>query len=185
MYLATPCRSCSRSLNGWMLTPGSQVNVIEWAGLRMAIVICVDTEVSGLWARLALLDLDLILVPVKTERISGFNRVFGCARARAIELQTVVCAVGDIGKVMGFPGSDPVVGGAAAFLPCDAGLNTMGAAAALEPHVPASGMDPVLYAANLPVGYCRQIRHGAAEAEVWPGSWAVEHITAADLAVVS
>jgi hypothetical protein len=43
----------------------------------------------------------------------------------------------------------------------------------------------MLYASHLPVGYCRQIRHGAAEAEVWPGSWDVEHLTVADPAAAS
>ena len=31
-----------------------------------------------------------------------------------------------------------------------------------------------------PLGACRRIRHGAAEAEVWPGSWSADHITIAD-----
>jgi hypothetical protein len=53
-------------------------------------------------------------------------------------------------------------------------------AAALEPHAAASGLSPVLMARDLPVAACRRIRHGAAEAEIWPGSWPADHITLTD-----
>ena len=129
---------------------------------------------------LAKLDLDLMIVPAKTDMISGYYRVFGCAKARAIELQTVVCAVGAVGSPLGHPALDTVVGGAAAFLPCDMSLGFTGIAAALEPHAAASGLSPFLLAPNLPVGHCRRIRHGAAEAEVWPGSWSADGVTVVD-----
>ena len=165
---------------GWLLAPGATVNIIPWEGLRVAIVVCLDVEFTALWARLATLDLDLILVPAKTDMLSGYYRVFGCAKARAIELQTVVCAVGAVGTPLGHPAVDTVVGGAAAFLPCEAALGNTGIAAALEPHAAANGLSPVLFAQHLPVSLCRRIRHGAAEAEVWPGSWTADHITIAD-----
>jgi hypothetical protein len=76
--------------------------------------------------------------------------------------------------------ADTVVGGAAAFLPCDASLGYTGVAAALEPHTAAAGLSPVLYAYHLPVAACRTLRHGAAEAEVWPGAWAADGVTIAD-----
>ena len=162
------------------LTPGATVNVIPWEGLRVAIVVCLDVEFTSLWARLAKLDLDLVLVPAKTDMLSGYYRVFGCAKARAIELQTIVCAVGAVGTPLGLPAVDTVVGGAAAFLPCEAALGYTGIAAALEPHAAASGLSPLLYTPDLPIGFCRRIRHGAAEAEVWPGSWAADRITVVD-----
>jgi predicted amidohydrolase len=165
---------------GWLLTPGAAVNVIAWEGLRVAIVVCLDVEFTSLWARLAKLDLDLVLVPAKTDMLSGYYRVFGCAKARAIELQTIVCAVGAVGTPLGHPTVDTVVGGAAAFLPCEAALGNTGIASALEPQAAASGLSPILYAQDLPIGLCRRIRHGAAEAEVWPGSWAADHITVVD-----
>jgi predicted amidohydrolase len=165
---------------GWQLTPGTTVNVIVWEGLRVAIVVCLDVELTSLWARLAKLDLDLVIVPAKTDMISGYYRVFGCAKARAIELQTVVCAVGAVGSPLGHPALDTVVGGAAAFLPCDASLGYSGVAAALEPHAAGSGLSPILVAPDLPVGHCRRIRHGAAEAEVWPGAWEADRVTIAD-----
>src|SRR5215510_1357521 len=82
---------------GWYLVPGGEVAIIEWQGLRIAVLICLDIELPALAAKLAPLDLDLVLVPSMTGQLSGFHRVFGCARARAIELMAVVCAVGAIG----------------------------------------------------------------------------------------
>lgn len=167
----------------WSLTPGSQVEVIEWNGLRLAIVICLDVEFTSLWSRLGKLDLDLVLIPAKTDMISGYYRVFSCAYARASELQTVVCAVGAIGSPGGDAATDTVMGGAAAYVPCDSSLGYTGIIAALEPHAAAAGVSPILHARNLPVGHCRRMRHGAAEAEVWPSSWSADHVTIADPAV--
>ena len=169
-----------RNPHGWLLTPGTTVEVITWRDLRIAVVVCLDVELTSLWARLATLDLDLILIPAKTDLLSGYYRVFGCAKARAIELQTVVCAVGAVGTPLGDPAVDTVVGGAAAFQPCEAALGYTGVAAALEPHAAAAGLSPMLYAQQLPVGECRRLRHGGAEAEVWPGAWSAEHITITD-----
>ncbi len=166
---------------GWLLTPGATLDVITWRGLRIAVVVCLDVELTSLWARLATLDLDLVLVPAKTDLLSGYYRVFGCAKARAIELQTVVCAVGAVGSPLGHPAADTVIGGAAAFQPCEATLGYTGVAAALEPHAAAAGLSPVLYANHLPVGLCRRLRHGGAEAEVWPGAWASDHIEIVDV----
>ncbi len=169
--------------DGWLLVPGDTITVIPWEGLRIAIVVCLDVELTALWARLATLDLDLVIVPAKTDMSSGYYRVFGCAKARAIELQTVVCAVGAVGSPLGHPVTDTVVGGAAAFIPCEATLGVTGVVAALEPHTAASGLSPLLIAPQLPVGLCRRLRHGAAEAEVWPGSWAADHVMIDDPAV--
>jgi predicted amidohydrolase len=69
-----------RNPAGWLLTPGTQVNVVPWLGLRVAIVVCLDVEFTALFARLARLGLDLILVPAKVDLLSGYYRVLGCAR---------------------------------------------------------------------------------------------------------
>lgn len=161
-------------------TGGDRINVIQWQGLRIVIAICLDAEFTGLWARLGKLDLDLVLVPAKTDMITGYNRVFGCARARAIELQTAVCAVGAVGVPLGHPVSDTGVGGAAAFLPCDVSLSLDGVFAALPPQAAAAGTDSLLPVQNLPVGACRRIRNGAAEAEVNPASWAADRLEIAE-----
>jgi predicted amidohydrolase len=155
---------------------GDRVNVIEWNGLRVAIAVCLDVEYTALWARLGQLDLDLVLVPAKTDMITGYNRVFGCARARAIELQTAVCAAGAVGEPLGHPATDTGVGGAAAYLPCDVSLHLDGVFAALLPQAAVHGTDPVLVVQNLPVGQCRRIRNGGAEAEVCPASWPADHL---------
>jgi predicted amidohydrolase len=155
---------------------GDRVNVIRWNGLRVAIAVCLDVQFTDLWARLGRLDLDLILVPAKTDMITGYNRVFGSARARAIELQTAVCAVGAVGVPLGHPMTDTGVGGASAFLPCDVSLSLDGVFASMPPHSAAAGVDPLLMVPNLPVGACRRIRNGGAEAEVQPGSWSAEHL---------
>lgn len=169
-----------QNTEGWQLSSGSEVNIFEWEGLRVAIVICLDVEFTSLWARLGKLDLDLILVPAKTDMLSGYNRVFGCAFARATELQTVVCAVGAIGSPLGIPPLDTVMGGGSAFVPCDSALGFTGIAATLLPQAAASGLSPILYARDLPVGYCRRMRRGAAEAEVWLGSWTADHVRIID-----
>ncbi len=156
--------------------PGDRIHVIRWNGLRLAIAVCLDVEFTDLWARLGRLDLDLVLVPAKTDMITGYNRVFGSARARAIELQTAVCAVGAVGVPLGHPMTDTGVGGATAFLPCDVSLSLDGVFASVPPHAAAAGTDPVLVVSNLPVGGCRRIRNGSAEAEVAPASWSAEHL---------
>lgn len=162
--------------------PGKAVTVIPWKDLRVAIVICLDAEFTDLWSRLGELDLDLVLVPAKTDMVTGFWRVFSCARARAIELQTAVCAVGAIGVPMGHPATDTGVGGAAAYLPCDVSLHLDGVFAAMAPQPAAALTDPTLLVQALPVGAVRRIRNGAAEAEVAPARWRADAITISDAA---
>ncbi len=152
-------------------TRGDGVTVFNWLGLRVAMIICLDVEFTALWGRLGKLDLDLILVPAKADMITGYNRVFGCARSRAIELQTAVCAVGAVGVPMGLPASDTGVGGAIAFLPCDISVSLDGVFAALAPQTAQAETSLVLSVRDLPVGQCRRIRNGGAEAEVNPASW--------------
>jgi predicted amidohydrolase len=167
-----------------LFRPGAQIRVLDWQGWRVAVIVCLDVEFTALWVRLGRLDLDLILVPAKTEFASGYHRVFGCARARAIELQTVVCAVGAIGSVERDP-SQEVVGGAAAFLPCEASFAPTGVAAVLEPHASGSGRSPLLICPDLPLGACRRVRHGGAEAEVWPASWSADAVAIAEPGVAA
>ncbi len=86
---------------GGITIHGETINIIEWNVLRIAIIICLDSEFTHLAARLGKLDLDMVIIPAKTDMITGYNRVFSCARARAIELQTVVCVVGAVGVPLG------------------------------------------------------------------------------------
>lgn len=82
---------------GWEVATGATRRVVEWMGLRIAVLICLDVKLPALSARLSSCNIDLPLVPSMTERLSGFHRVFGCAKARAVELVCSVCVVGGIG----------------------------------------------------------------------------------------
>ncbi len=160
---------------GWVVVPGDHIRIVEWQGLRLAPLICLDVEMPALAQRLAPLDLDLILVPSMTSFRSGYRRVFDCAKARAIELQTVVCVVGAIGVPKPLEGHDSNISGAAAFTPCEAALGHDGTAAAIGPWDRAEGPGPMLIARDLPVGKVRAMRRGGAE--VWPGPWNADHLT--------
>jgi len=156
---------------------GTGINLFEWNGLRCVIAICLDAEYTALWSKLGELNLDLVVIPAKTDMITGYNRVFSCARARAIELQTAVCCVGAVGAPLTPWQEDTGVGGASVYLPCDVSVALDGMHAALPPQTAAQGMDLVLQAPAIPVGQCRRIRAGAAEAEVRPGLWSGDHLT--------
>ncbi|MGC1503960.1 MAG: nitrilase-related carbon-nitrogen hydrolase [Sulfitobacter sp.] len=155
---------------------GMSINVLTWRGLRIAMPICLDTEYNALWARLGQLDLDLVLIAAKTDMITGYSRVFVCAHARAIELQTVVCVVGAVGAPLTPWAQDTGVGGAAVFLPCDIAVSADGVWGALLPQVAQSGLDIALHATAIPVGAVRHIRTGGAEAELRPASWSADHL---------
>ena len=165
---------------GGITVPGETINVIQWNGLRIAMIICLDSEFTDLWSRLGKLDLDLVIVPAKTDMITGYNRVFACARARAIELQTVVCVLGAVGAPLGVPSTDTGVGGASVFLPCDVAVSLDGIHATIAPQTAAMMTDHVLVAADIPVGVCRRLRNGHAEAEICPASWDAGHLTVTD-----
>jgi predicted amidohydrolase len=159
----------------WCLQTGQEVAVVEWEGLRLATLICLDIELPALAGRLAPLDLDLILVPSMTSKLSGFHRVFGCARARAIELMTIVCAVGAIGVPERLTRRESNTSAAAAFIPCEEALGSTGVPAALSPTARTSGAGPMLIASDLPIGLVRSLRRG--NAEVWPGAWTADHVS--------
>ena len=118
------------------------------------------------------MDLDLLIVPSMTKRLSGHARVFDCAKARAVEMQTIVCAVGCIGTIPctllgALP--RPNTGGAAVFLPCEPALGYDGIMARSGPFESGTDIDPMLYVADVPIGKVRHIREH--DTEVWPGAW--------------
>lgn len=155
-----------RDAESWTLAPGAAVTVFEWQGWRTAIVICLDIEQPSLAARLAPLDLDLILVPSMTAGPTGYHRVHTCARARAVELMAVVAVVGTVGTL---PDGTPNTGGAAIYTPCEGGLADAGFLAGtgrLDGH---HGDGPILSVHDLPLATVRAMRHG--DAEVWSGPW--------------
>lgn len=160
---------------GWVLSTGDTVKVFEWKGVRIALVICLDIEMPALVAKLANENIDLLLVPSMTEKLSGYHRVFDCAKARAVELMTCVGVVGAIGNP--WHGDIPRPGnysGAALYLPCEEKLGSTGVFASIPVSNKAIGKGPVLYSRNIPVGIVRELRKQGAEA--WPGPWDADHI---------
>ena len=160
---------------GWHLSTGERVEIVTWRGLRLAILICLAIELPALASLLAPHELDLILVPSMTEKLSGHARVFGCAKARAVELLTTVAAVGCIGKAAASKPRLSNTSGAAVFLPCEEALGHRGIAGEFPPSDSVEGAGPLLIARNLPIGQIRALR--AAGAEVWPGAWSAGHVT--------
>lgn len=160
---------------GWNLNTGSRVTSIEWNGLRLAMLICLDIEMPALSAALAqhVPDIDLLLVPSMTEKRSGYHRVFDCAKARAVELQTAVCAVGCIGSIPS--GNRPNFSGAAVYLPCEEAFGYDGRFAEIAGAAETQGDGPLLIARDIPVGALRRMRQGGAE--VWPGAWSAAHVS--------
>src|SRR5690606_35409626 len=75
---------------GWHFEPGNTVHIFEWRGLRLCLIICLDVEMPHLAHTLSTEDIDLLIVPSMTSKLSGYHRVFTCARARAVELMTAV-----------------------------------------------------------------------------------------------
>ncbi|MGF1608063.1 MAG: nitrilase-related carbon-nitrogen hydrolase [Kiloniellales bacterium] len=164
-----------RDPKAWNLSTGDRVEIVEWRGLRLASLICLDVELPALASLLAPHGLDLLLVPSMTEKLSGYSRVFSCAKARAVELQAIVCAVGCIGKAAASKPRLSNTSGAAAYLPCEEVLGHSGVAAELPPSDQAEGAGPMLIARDLPVAEVRALRAG--RAEVWPGAWSAAHVT--------
>lgn len=168
-----------RDPESWTLAPGNTVTAFDWRGWRTAIVICLDIEQPSLAARLAPLDLDLILVPSMTAGPTGYHRVHNCARARAVELMTVVAVVGTIGTL---PDGTPNNGGAAVYTPCEDGLADGGFLAGTGRLNGHHGDGPTLTVHDLPLATVRAMRHGGAE--VWSGPWDADAITINDGEIV-
>lgn len=161
-----------REPQAWNLAPGDSLQIIDWQGLRLALVICLDSELPALAARLADYRLDLVLVPSMTSR-GGFWRISRCCRARAVELFTTVCMVGASGQPRA--GHPNYVGGAGVYVPCEQALGLTGTVAKLAPSDSADEGGRWLLAHDLPLAGIRALR--AHSAEVWPGAWRADHVT--------
>ncbi|MCZ4281221.1 nitrilase [Kiloniella laminariae] len=166
--------------DAWCLTPGQELKVFSWRGLRMTILTCLDIEMPALSLLLADQNVDLILVPSMTSKLAGYHRVFGCAKARAVELLSAVAVVGPIGET-------PFLGGkrknytsaAAVYLPCEESLGHTGIATEIEPDDTTVGLGPLIIAHDLPLKEIRKLRKGSAE--VWPGNWSADHVAIEEL----
>lgn len=71
-------------------SPGTELRLWEFAGLRFAVVICLDIEMPEISTQLRGAGVDVILVPSATETVLGVERVDRCASARAVELGCIV-----------------------------------------------------------------------------------------------
>ena len=154
---------------------GSNLSVTDWRGVRIATLVCLDVELPALAARLAPLNPDLILVPSMTEGPSGHARVFGCARARAIELMSVVAVAGVVGVSPGSTQNLDNVGGAAVYLPAEPDLGEDGILADTGPIEGDADDGPRLFIDDIPIDTLRALKAG--RAQVWPGAWAADHIS--------
>ncbi|NIZ00205.1 nitrilase-related carbon-nitrogen hydrolase [Thalassospira lucentensis] len=159
----------------WFLTPGKHFNVIEWRGLKIAVLICLDIEMPALSCLIAPLDIDLLLVPSMTATPSGYHRVFSCAKARAVELMTIVAACGTTGTAINTTQNPTNYSGCSVFTPCEPALGHTGIFAQTEPAFDDGGDGEMLIAKDVPVGIVRNLRGG--DAEVWPGGWTANHVT--------
>lgn len=79
-------------------TPGRNIPVFKWRGLRVAPLICFDVEFPEVAARLKKSGVDLILCPSATSDFIGSERVHRCASARAVELGAVVMVSPLVGR---------------------------------------------------------------------------------------
>lgn len=160
---------------GWNFECGSEVKVFEWRGCRLSLVICLDIEMPHLGHKLAQADIDLLLVPSMTSKAAGYNRVYSCARARAVELMTAVAVVGNVGasRKHGVV-RDGCKSGAAVYIPSEEVFAHTGVFANLPMHATSKGPGKVLYSTGIPVAQIRAVRHGKPEA--WPGPWDASHV---------
>lgn len=157
----------------WNLTPGTELQVFELDGIKMAILICLDIEMPALSCLLAQEKVDLLLVPSMTEKLSGYHRVYGCAKARAVELMCAVAVCGVVGRAAGTTQNETNVSGAALYLPCEENLGFTGIGAEIAPTGGEADEEPFLLA-TVPVATIRALRQGSAE--VWPGAWQADHV---------
>ncbi len=79
-------------------SPGDSINLFQFRGLTVAVIICLDIEVPELSALLRGRNVDLILCPSATETVLGVERVDRCASARAVELGCHVTVSHLLGK---------------------------------------------------------------------------------------
>ncbi|MGE0846484.1 MAG: nitrilase-related carbon-nitrogen hydrolase [Flavobacteriaceae bacterium] len=152
----------------WNLETGGSIAITEWNGWRIAVLICLDIEVPALSVALAPHRPDLVLVPSMTSQLSGYSRVYSCARARAVEMMTTVAVCGCVGPAVGTTYNDTNVSGAAVYIPCEKELGYTGILAEHPPVGIHDGDGPWLVVRDIPVDRIRALRDGGAE--VWPGT---------------
>jgi hypothetical protein len=110
-----------------------------------------------------------------TSKASGYNRVFQCARARAVELMAAVAVVGNVGgTIKQGQKRETYRSGAAVYIPAEEAFGHSGIFSDMPMHAVSEGTGQVLYSRNIPLSEIRAARHGKAEA--WPGPWDAGHV---------
>jgi predicted amidohydrolase len=100
------------------VSPGHNLYVIDYSGIKCAIFICLDIEIPILAEKLKHRgDIDMILVPSATENLLGVERIARCASARAVELSTAVVTCALLGAQLDNAFIDRNIGRAALYLP--------------------------------------------------------------------
>jgi predicted amidohydrolase len=160
--------------DGWNLSTGSDIQIFEYSGCRMAVIICLDIELPALSAKLAAEQIDMIMVPSMTKTLAGYHRVYDCAKARAVELQAAIAVCGAIAHA---PARNPNISGASLFVPCEEAFGSTGTLASAPP-VSKTADAGILLTADVPLAAIRAMRTGAGPdaAEVWPGQWDASHV---------
>jgi predicted amidohydrolase len=166
-----------RDPESWLLEPGDTLRLLDQGGLKLAILVCLDVELPALSCRLASLRPDLVLVPSMTYNAAGYARVFGCAKARAVELMCAVACTSVVGASPGTTQNDQNVGGNAVFIPCEPDLGYTGRLLETPATDGRSGEEP-FDIVDVPVATIRRLR--SAGAEVWPGAWDATRIATAE-----
>jgi predicted amidohydrolase len=166
-----------RDPESWLLQPGDTLRLLDLDGLKLAILVCLDVELPALSCRLASLRPDLVLVPSMTYNAAGYARVFGCAKARAVELMCAVACTSVVGASPGTTQNDQNVGGNAVFIPCEPDLGYTGRLLETPATDGRSGEEP-FDIVDVPVATIRRLR--SAGAEVWPGAWDATRIATAE-----
>ena len=108
------------------ISPGEELKVFETPLGRIGITICYDIEFPPLARAQAEAGADLILVPSCTDQLSGHNRVWIGARARALENQCIVAVSPTVGEASWSAAIDRNVGAAGVFGPPDHGFSEDG-----------------------------------------------------------
>ncbi|MBL9143114.1 MAG: hypothetical protein JNM99_05460 [Verrucomicrobiaceae bacterium] len=115
-------------------TGGKALQLIEFAGARIAVIICLDIEVPELSVLLRGQSVDLILVPSATETVLGSERITRCASARAVELGCAIVVSPLVGKCTADLVDDNL-GRLACYLPSQAAFKTVNRRVESDLHV--------------------------------------------------
>jgi predicted amidohydrolase len=104
------------------ISPGHELKVFATELGQIGVNICYDVEFPPLARAQSEAGANLILVPSCTDQLSGHNRVWISARARALENQCIVAVSSTVGEAPWSAVIDRNVGAAGIFVPPDHGF---------------------------------------------------------------